>query len=175
MTPTQDDEPHSAPSNPLGPIELELIDPLHLLDHADHTNIKNWAAAVFSQLAATGSVRAKIVNDHQMSAAHKRFSNIDGTTDVLTFDLSPQGSTKCIEHKVLDTDLIICFDEASRQAEQHNHSPAHELLLYIIHGTLHCLGYDDHTDEDFKAMHNKEDQLLTAAGIGPLFGRGTHS
>lgn len=174
MTPTPDDDPHPAP-HLSGPVELELIDPLELLNESDHTKVKTWSAAVFSQLTATGSVRAKVVNDQQMSAAHKKFSGIEGTTDVLTFDLAPQGSTENFEHKVLDTDLIICIDEAARQAEQHNHSPAHELLLYIIHGTLHCLGYDDHTDKDFKAMHDKEDQLLTAAGIGPLFGRGTHS
>ncbi|MBL4809721.1 MAG: rRNA maturation RNase YbeY, partial [Phycisphaerales bacterium] len=165
----------SPPLPPGGPVELELIDPLSLLNQSDHNNIYNWAAAVYSQLSATGSVRAKIVNDQQMSKAHKKFSNIDGTTDVLTFDLNPMNPSNNFEHKVLDTDLIICIDQATRQAELHNHSPAHELLLYIIHGTLHCLGYDDHTDKDFKTMHNKEDQLLTAAGIGPLFDRGTHS
>ena len=169
--PTPEDDPH-LPLAPNAPIEFELIDPLALLSPTDHTRIMTWTTAVFAQLQAAGSVRAKVVNDHQMSAAHKQFSGIDGTTDVLTFDLNDQNTTKA---KALDTDLIICYEEAKRQALQHNHTPAHELLLYIIHGTLHCLGYNDHTPEDFKAMHNKEDQLLTLAGIGPLFGRGTHS
>ena len=177
MTPTTDDDPYPSPPNPSNPpnqpplcrVDFELIDPLGLLDQSGHSNINTWAIAVFSQLAASGSVRAKIVNDQEMAAAHTTFSGIDGTTDVLTFDLNDQDSS---ENKILDTDLLICIDEASRQAQQQGHSQAHELLLYIIHGTLHCLGYDDHSEEDFKAMHDKEDQLLTAAGIGPLFYRG---
>ena len=158
--PTNEDE--SQPP----PISLDLIDPSGLLSLGSQSNINTWAAAVFAHIKATGSVRAKVVNDQQMSAAHQQFSGIQGTTDVLTFDLNDQSTA---DPKTLDTDLIICFDEASRQAKEHNHTPAHELLLYIIHGTLHCLGYNDHSTEDYNTMHAREDVLLTAAGIGPLF------
>jgi len=167
-----DDDPHPAPTHQA---TLELIDPLSLLSQSDHANINTWAAAVFAHLPATGSVRAKVVNDLQMADAHQRFSGIPGTTDVLTFDLAADTSINDAGIKTLDTDLIVCADEATRQAQDHNHTTAHEILLYIIHGTLHCLGFDDHEPEDFKAMHDKEDQLLTLAGIGPLFGRGTHA
>lgn len=162
---------HEAPlkHNP-SPALLELSDPQSLLSEPELQSIQSWTKSVFELLDATGSIRAKVVNDDQMSTAHQQFSGIEGTTDVLTFDLNPEYST---ENKLLDTDLIICYDEAQRQAKEHNHTTAQELLLYIIHGTLHCLGYNDHTDEDFKAMHAKEDQLLTQAGIGPLFHNNT--
>ncbi|MFK7758909.1 MAG: rRNA maturation RNase YbeY [Phycisphaerales bacterium] len=163
---------HNKPS----PIDFELFDPHNLLTHQDHANINAWVHAVFAHLNASGSVRAKVVNDDQMSIAHQQFSGIPHTTDVLTFDLSdhPVTDPRLPEHSapiILDTDVIICIDEAKRQAAALNHSPAHELLLYIIHGTLHCLGYNDHTTQDFNTMHTKEDELLTAAGIGPLFHR----
>lgn len=165
-----DEDPHPPPAQT---IEFELVDPHNLLTSDDHKNIQSWSAAVFAQLQThhntTGSVRAKVVNDQQMSQAHQQFSGIPGTTDVLTFDLAPPGQTE--DSPTLDTDLLICYDEATRQAHNQSHSPAHELLLYIIHGTLHCLGYNDHTPEDFTTMHNLEDQLLTAAGIGPLFNK----
>ena len=172
-TPPEED-PHPPPAKPTALIEFELIDPLSLLSDSAAKNIQSWTNAVFAQLRATGSVRAKVVNDLQMADAHQRFSGIPGTTDVLTFDLNDQHDPDDETPKVLDTDLIVCFDEASRQADSHNHSTEHELLLYIIHGTLHCLGYNDHTPEDFKAMHTREDQLLTDAGIGPLFHQGTN-
>ncbi len=157
--PEADEDPHPA-------IELDLIDPLNLLSPSDHTNISTWASLVFEQFKATGSVRAKIVNDQLMSDAHQKFSGIDGTTDVLTFDFNPTDQT---ESKALDTDLIICADQAARQATQHNNTTPQEILLYIIHGILHCMGYDDQSTSDFNKMHQREDQLLTAAGIGPLF------
>ncbi len=167
-----DEDPHPPPTNRPAAIEFELIDPLSMLSSTATNNITTWVHAVFAHLRATGSVRAKVVNDQQMADAHQRFSGIPGTTDVLTFDLNEEDDS---DTKALDTDLIICFDEAARQAHSHNHSTEHELLLYIIHGTLHCLGYNDHTPEDYNAMHTREDQLLTSAGIGPLFDRGTSS
>jgi probable rRNA maturation factor len=167
-----DEDPYPPPTSPPLKIEFELIDPLSLLTQQGITKINTWTNAIFTQLSATGSVRAKVVNDQQMADAHQRFSGIPGTTDVLTFDLNDEDNS---ETKALDTDLIVCADEAARQAQKHNHSTEHEILLYIIHGTLHCLGYNDHTPEDYNSMHTREDQLLTAAGIGPLFDRGTNS
>lgn len=165
-----DDDPYPPPARS---IELELIDPLNFLSHAEHDQLQEWAGAVFSQLHNAGSVRVKIVNDSMMSDAHQQFSGIPGTTDVLTFDLSEQDNDQDgAQSKILDTDLIVCYDEAARQAENRSHTTLHELLLYIVHGTLHCLGYDDHEDDDYARMHAREDELLTAAGIGPLFDLG---
>lgn len=161
-----DDDPYPPPARS---INLELIDPLNFLSHTEHDQLQKWAGLVFFHLEATGSIRVKIVNDSMMSEAHERFSGISGTTDVLTFDLNDQDS---IQNKVLDTDLIVCYDEATRQADNRSHTTLHELLLYTIHGTLHCLGYDDHEDDDYARMHAREDELLTAAGIGPLFDLG---
>ena len=167
-----DDEPDPLSTTPKArpstrpTIELELFDQQNLLSPQDHANITIWSAAIFTQLQATGSVRAKIVDDQRMTQAHQQFSGIDTTTDILTFDFNPIDQT---ESKTLDTDLIICADQAAKQAIQHQHTTAHEILLYIIHGILHCMGYDDQTTNEFNTIHQREDQLLTNAGIGPLF------
>lgn len=110
-----------------------------------------------------GEVRARIVGDDDMAALHARHSGIEGTTDVLTFDLRE------LPGAPLDTDIVACLDVARRESAQRGHSPERELLLYILHGALHCLGFDDHTDEGFDAMHAAEDELLAAAGVGPVF------
>lgn len=159
-----EDDPHPPPAA----IELEVFDSSDLVSSQQLDQLLAWGASVMSHLDASGSVRVKLVNDAQMSIAHLKYSGIEGTTDVLTFDLNNDDQS---ETKALDTDLLVCVDEASRRAIEHDHSTEHELLLYIIHGTLHCMGYDDHTPEDFTKMHAREDQLLTQAGIGPLFDR----
>jgi probable rRNA maturation factor len=164
-----DDDPYPATTGSSTHTQLELFDPTNLLPSSEHERLHKWTAAVFAHLNATGSIRVKLVNDEQMSAAHLQYSGIPGTTDVLTFDLNPDHDLETDTPKELDTDLIICVDEASRQSSDRDHSTTHEILLYIIHGTLHCLGYNDHTHEDFNTMHTYEDQLLTQAGIGPLF------
>jgi probable rRNA maturation factor len=121
------------------------------------------AAAGFGAAIRGGSVRVRCVDDAAMSEAHQRHSGIAGPTDVLTFDLRDAAS------EPLDTDLIIDVEVAERQGAARGHSRESELLLYIVHGILHCLGFDDHDDDSFQAMHALEDQTLRAIGVGSVF------
>lgn len=158
----QDDQPPSSQS-----IEVELYDTYALLAESTRQQIESLATQTLALLPNQGQLRVNIVDDQRMSIAHEKFSGITGTTDVLTFDLAPQ--TNNYDDKIIDADLTICYDQASRQADEHNHSVERELLLYIIHGTLHCLGYNDHDDADYQRMHKKEDELLAQVGIEPTF------
>jgi len=165
--PEPDDQP---PPTTLASIQVEVIDQLNLLGQAPSTTLANLASRALAPLPNQGQVRVRIVDDQRMSTAHEKFSGITGTTDVLTFDLAePTNQADSFDQKILDTDLTVCFDEAHRQAANHNHPVEHELLLYIIHGTLHCLGYNDHDESEYQRMHNKEDELLTNIGIGAIF------
>ena len=122
--------------------------------------------AACDSLSVSGEVRARIVADPEMADAHKQFSRIDGPTDVLTFDLSEGASA---QNRHLDCDLLLCLDEATRQADPRAHPVERELLLYAVHGVLHCLGEDDHTDAGYAKMHAAEDQLLERIGVGSTF------
>jgi len=166
--PDQSSSPHRAPEDqPPRSIGVEIADGLGLLSASASEVLRANAARALRMLGAHGEVRVRIVNDEQMIQAHRRFSGLDTTTDVLTFDLAYDSGS--LDTKVLDTDLTICFDQAQRQAEAHHHPVEQELLLYIIHGSLHCLGYDDHTETDYQQMHKKEDELLAKIGIAPTF------
>ena len=160
--PPPEAHPKSTPS-----IEVEGLDPLAPLSTDTLQELITNIQRALDTLPNTGQVRVQVVNDQRMSDAHKQFSGIQGTTDVLTFDLAPP--TNNFDTKILDTDLIICFDEAQRQALTRNHPTQHELLLYTIHGVLHCLGYDDHNEKDFQRMHQREDEILSTIGIGKTF------
>ncbi len=122
--------------------------------------------AACAALAAGGEVRIRIVADAEMSDAHLRYARIQGPTDVLTFDLSDGASAAT---RLLDCDLLLCFDEAARQAAPRHHSVERELLLYALHGLLHCLGEDDHSDTGYNHMHAAEDRILEQLGVGITF------
>lgn len=170
-SPEADDQPPSLRSSlRKASIQVEVIDQLALLGQRASASLADLASRALASLPNQGQVRVCVVDDQRMSAAHEKFSDITGTTDVLTFDLAPRtNQPDSFDTKVLDTDLTVCIDEANRQAAIHNHPVEHELLLYIIHGTLHCLGYDDHDQGQYQRMHNKEDELLTNIGIGAIF------
>ncbi len=163
---------HTAPSVESGAHEpdpepdsrVEILDSDRLLSDAQRRWLETTAAQALTATGAAGEVRARIVADEAMAAAHLKYSNIPGTTDVLTFDLRDDDSD------ALDVDLWVCVDEARRQAADRGHTVERELLLYILHGILHCLGYDDHSEEDHRAMHAEEDRILTAIGVGITYG-----
>ena len=101
-----------------------------------------------------------------MAALHEEFLHIAGPTDVLTFPLEHNDAGD-----VTDGEVVVCLDEAERRAAAEQVAWQDELLLYAVHGLLHLVGFDDRTRRDFDAMHQKEDEILTAIGIGPVFRR----
>jgi probable rRNA maturation factor len=120
-------------------------------------------------LGVVGEVRVRVVGDGEMAAAHLAHCGVAGTTDVITMDLRDGAGAADRE---IDADLLVCADEAARQAAARGIELAHELTLYVVHGVLHCLGFDDHDDAGFAAMHAEEDRVLAAIGVGVVFARG---
>ena len=74
---------------------------------------------------------------------------------MLAFDLSP-------EPCYLEADIIVSSDTAIRNAKEYKTSPEHELKLYVIHGVLHLLGYDDHTNKERLLMRKKESKYVNS-------------
>ncbi len=119
-----------------------------------------------------------------MANAHFEYMGVEGTTDVLTFDLNDPAEHPApaqIDAEMicaykdrvafgLDTDIMICIDEAARQAAGRGYAVEKELLLYVVHGLLHCLGWDDHDEAEAARMHRLEDAVLGAIGVGVVFG-----
>lgn len=163
----EDQPPPSTNKAPAAQIDVHFDPNTTPITTTQLNTLREQTNRVLALIPNTGSLRVRIVNDEDMIDAHKRFSGLDSTTDVLTFDLASHDTD--YNNKALDTDLIVCADEARRQASQRNHPVTHELLLYIVHGVLHCLGYDDHDQDDYERMHAREDELLNAAGIGTVF------
>jgi probable rRNA maturation factor len=115
--------------------------------------------------AAFASVIAIVVTDERMTNLHREHCDIDSSADVLTFVMSEPGQP-------IEVEIAICGDEAARRAAEFAHTIERELLLYILHGLLHCCGYDDHSKADFARMHKAEDAILDAIGVGRTFDTG---
>lgn len=73
-------------------------------------------------------------------------------TDIITFDYC--------EGDILSGDLYISVDTVRANAEFYNTDFDNELYRVIIHGLLHLIGYDDHSDEEIAVMRSKEDFCL---------------
>ncbi|HWE97119.1 MAG TPA: rRNA maturation RNase YbeY [Tepidisphaeraceae bacterium] len=125
---------------------------------------KHLKAAHVQLRPALSELSLALVGDAHMSKLHQQFMNIAGPTDVLTFPLEFDDRGREIAGEV-----VICVDEAARQAKRRGTPVERELLLYALHGMLHLSGFDDRTDPDFRRMHRTEDQILVRLGLGPVF------
>ena len=59
-------------------------------------------------------------------------------------------------------EIFISVDAACKNAPLYNMTVQRELVLYLIHGILHLLGYDDHGPKQIKRMRQREEQILRA-------------
>lgn len=113
-----------------------------------------------------GRLTIAAVDDTYMATLHQQFKGIEGPTDVLTFDF------RRVPGEPVEGDVVVCVDEARRQAVNRGHEVRAEVLLYAVHGLLHLLGYDDHEPDSAAAMHDREDTLLAALGVGRVYAAG---
>jgi probable rRNA maturation factor len=120
--------------------------------------------AVRTILKATGirsaEVSIGIVTDDRMHELNRQFLNHDYPTDVLSFVLSYDEKRKSLEGEI-----IASSDYAAREAAIYGWSSHDELLLYIIHGCLHLVGYDDTTARAKKEMTEAETKYLKQLGV----------
>ena len=58
-------------------------------------------------------------------------------------------------------DLFISVDSVRENALEYGTDFKDELNRVIVHGILHLIGYDDHTDDDVAEMRKKENYYLS--------------
>ncbi len=61
--------------------------------------------------------------------------------------------------------IAICNQRAKEQAIEYGHSYERELHYLLVHGIMHCLGYDHMTDDEKAEMREKEEFVLGKLGI----------
>jgi len=94
------------------------------------------------------------VHDDSMTEVNEQYLQHEGTTDIITFDYTEENSD------IVEGELVICVDQAKRQARDYKVELANELARLVFHGLLHLAGYDDITDDLQKKMTEKENELL---------------
>ena len=112
-------------------------------------------------------VSVAIVDDETMKSLNKRYLGQSESTDVISFDL--RSETDDQNETQLDCEVIVNAERALNVTQENERSAEAEMLLYLIHGLLHQLGYDDKTNEQADRMHRKEDEFLSELGFGCVY------
>jgi probable rRNA maturation factor len=106
---------------------------------------------------ATCRVSIAVVDDPTIHALNRQYLQHDYATDVLSFVLEQS-------RDLLEGEVVVSGDTALAQADHYHSTPADELLLYVIHGLLHLVGFDDQTDARRKEMRCAEHVYLSQFG-----------
>jgi probable rRNA maturation factor len=104
-------------------------------------------------LANLAELGVLLVSDRRMAELHRRFLQLPGPTDVITF-----------QHG----EIFVGIETARRHARRFGNSFEGELRLYIAHGLLHLHGFDDKTPADAAEMERAQKKLVAAAAAMPL-------
>lgn len=92
-------------------------------------------------------------SDNYILDVNIKYLQHDYYTDIITFDYC--------EGNRLSGDLFISVDSVRENASFYGVEFADELNRVIVHGLLHLIGYDDHTEEDIAVMRAKENYYLS--------------
>ncbi len=101
-----------------------------------------------------GSISVCFVNDKKIKELNLRFLKRSGPTDVISFDLSASTNEIAAE-------IAISTDTAIKQSKIYHTTHTYETLLYLIHGLLHLVGYDDRTGKDRLKMQRRQEYLCS--------------
>lgn len=88
---------------------------------------------------------------------------MDASTDVLAFSMH-EGRFSKVHPEILG-DVVISLETAFHQAKRFRHSLDEEIVLLVIHGILHLLGYNHLKKKDKELMRKKEKQILKSLTI----------
>lgn len=103
---------------------------------------------------AEAQVSLAIVDDPAIAALHEQFLDDPTPTDVLSFVLEQSPG-------LLEGEVVVSADTAKACAPRYGCSAEDELLRYVIHGTLHLVGYDDTTPKKRAVMRKMESKYLS--------------
>ena len=99
-----------------------------------------------------GDIGIIFCSDNYILDVNIKYLGHDYYTDIITFDYC--------EGDRLSGDLFISIDSVRENASFYGVDFPTELNRVIVHGLLHLIGYDDHSEEDIAMMRSKENYYL---------------
>ncbi len=103
----------------------------------------------------SGCINICFTDDSLIKKFNLKYLKTNSSTDVMAFNLSNNSIGK-----ILLADIMISTDTALRNAREFKTKTDYELMLYIAHGILHILGYNDHNKTQRKLMRKKETEYV---------------
>lgn len=125
-------------------------------------------------------ISVSFVDEEEIRRLNREYRDNDSVTDVLSFPMYEADEIAAMSEKVEEEhdelledaaggeddefylplgDVVICADQAKRQADEYGHSYAREVVYLFVHSVFHLLGYD-HMDEEEKSVMRAQEEIV---------------
>jgi probable rRNA maturation factor len=128
---------------------------IHVFDRQKDLKISKSSAralvqSVFEHLAVPCTetcteIGVYFVTEKRIAELHAEFFQDPTPTDCISFPIG---------------EIFVCPKVAISYAQKHNLDPYAETSLYLVHGLLHLLGYDDLEPKEKRRMRQKEKSCI---------------
>jgi probable rRNA maturation factor len=108
-----------------------------------------------------GEIGIRVTSDRTIHQLNREYLGHDYPTDVISFAYH-------VDQPTVEGELAVSADIARERATDLGWPAAHELILYVVHGTLHITGMDDHDHGDRAEMRTAEQRILMHMGIDDI-------
>lgn len=105
-----------------------------------------------SEMKRIGDINIIFCSDPYILEVNLKYLRHDYFTDIITFDYC--------EGDRLSGDLFVSIDSVRENAAFYGTEFDDELNRVMVHGLLHLIGYDDHSDAETAQMRAKENYYL---------------
>ena len=119
--------------------------------------IKQVVEEVLGKKSSSAKLSIAFVDNNEIKKLNKKYFDSDDVTDVIAFPLNNHNNS-------LNGEIVVSVETAVDTADKENVDVEGEIILYVVHGLLHLLGYSDVDRDDAVIMHEKESKILKALG-----------
>lgn len=107
-----------------------------------------------------GQVILTIVSPEEIQQLNREYRQVNRVTDVLSFPQYVSPDEIPADSMYLLGDVVICMEQAVKQAEEYGHSIQRELVYLFVHSIFHLFGYDHMEEEEKQAMREAEEAVM---------------
>lgn len=137
---------------------VEVVDKQSALDIDEARLIESVHAILADSEFQSAEISVAVVSDAEMHEMNNQYLAHDYPTDVLSFPLEKTD-------RFLAGEIIVSSETAQKESIEHGLNDLDELLLYVVHGALHLVGYNDKDPVDRRIMREKETVYMTKFGV----------
>ncbi|MBS3738279.1 rRNA maturation RNase YbeY [Mesohalobacter halotolerans] len=117
------------------------------------SEVKNWLSKyIYDQSYVFTEINYNFYTDEELLEINQKHLDHDFYTDIITFDNTIQNA--------ISADIAISLERVKDNAQKNNLDFKKELYRVMIHGILHCMGYNDKNESQKQVMRSEEDKAL---------------